>query len=94
MKLDLQIVDRASCDECFGGTGKISDLLLCAGKEDTVKRDTSLGDSGGPLVDSSTGLQVGIVSFGTDVPTLLCPGVYTNLAHEEIRQFIDNVLAS
>jgi secreted trypsin-like serine protease len=44
------------------------------------------GDSGGPAVDNSTGLQVGIVSFGTGCARPGVPGVYTNVS--SVRSWI------
>jgi secreted trypsin-like serine protease len=46
-------------------------------------------DSGGPLVDTSSGLQVGIVSFGEGCGRPDYPGVYTNISN--IRDWIKEV---
>lgn len=45
------------------------------------------GDSGGPLI-SGRGKLVGVVSFGVGCGEQGYPGVYTNLAHPDIRNFI------
>ncbi|CAG0920527.1 unnamed protein product, partial [Notodromas monacha] len=51
---------------------------LCAGGE--AGKDGCQGDSGGPLFDSS-GVQVGIVSYGFGCGSPNTPGVYTQTSH-------------
>ncbi|XP_049762267.1 trypsin alpha-4-like [Schistocerca cancellata] len=55
MKVDITVIDRASCVARFG----VTDRMICAGE---AGKSTCYGDSGGPLVSGST--QVGIVSWG------------------------------
>ncbi|XP_047000529.1 trypsin beta-like [Schistocerca americana] len=57
MKVDITVIDRASCVSRFG----VTDRMICAGE---AGKSTCYGDSGGPLV--SGGTQVGIVSWGRE----------------------------
>ncbi|XP_049964346.1 trypsin alpha-4-like [Schistocerca serialis cubense] len=57
MKVDITVIDRASCVARFG----VTDRMICAGE---AGKSTCFGDSGGPLVSGST--QVGIVSWGRE----------------------------
>ncbi|KAE8739804.1 hypothetical protein FOCC_FOCC014696 [Frankliniella occidentalis] len=80
----VQIIDRRSCsaayDEIHLGPVRLDEL--CAGGN---KKDSCQGDSGGAMVDSS-GVQVGIVSWGEGCATF--PGVYTKVGSVDIRDFI------
>lgn len=60
--------------------------MICAGYPDGGM-DACYGDSGGPLVDDKRNL-IGIVSWGSSCALPGKPGVYTNLAAPEIRQFL------
>lgn len=51
-----------------------------------VGKDSCQGDSGGPLVDKSTGIQVGVVSWGQGCAEQDYPGVYSDIA--SVRQWI------
>jgi trypsin len=53
--------------------------MLCAGHP-LPDRDSCGGDSGGPLLDTTTGEQVGIVSFGKGCGEVDFPGVYTRVS--------------
>jgi len=65
--------------------------MVCAGVPDGDK-DSCPGDSGGALVMKKSGRQVGIVSWGTGCSIMKTPGVYANVADEEIHDFIDSEL--
>lgn len=57
--------------------------MICAGD---IGSDSCDGDSGGPAVQD--GIQYGIVSWGGTICGTGLPGVYTNIAHPAIRDFI------
>lgn len=64
--------------------------MICAGFEEGGK-DACQGDSGSPMVDKKTRKLHGIVSwaFGCAYPHV--PGVYSNVANLEIRQWIKQI---
>ncbi|XP_026278077.1 trypsin-1-like isoform X2 [Frankliniella occidentalis] len=86
LKADLTTWDRKNCSDLYEEKAKqkITDRMICAGNP---LQDACQGDSGGPL---STGPRklVGVVSFGMGCGKPGFPGVYTNLAHKDIRSFI------
>ena len=61
--------------------------MICAGE---TGKDSCQGDSGGPVVAGSgdNARQVGIVSWGLGCAQEGYPGVYTNVANKDIRDFI------
>ncbi|XP_047118350.1 trypsin alpha-like [Schistocerca piceifrons] len=71
MKVDINIIDRATCVTIFG----VTDRMICAGE---AGKSTCIGGSGGPLVSGST--QVGIVSW-TYTPCEAQGGVYSNVGN-------------
>jgi len=83
-------LDGEECQKRFGERFNITARMLCAGGGE---KDACSADSGGPLVLNKSGKQVGLMS-GANVrycdPNY--PGVYTNLANKEIRDFIDSEL--
>lgn len=48
------------------------------------------GDSGGPLISQERRL-IGVVSWGYGCARAGFPGIYTNVAHPDIRRFIQEV---
>ncbi|XP_031354556.1 trypsin alpha-3-like [Photinus pyralis] len=72
-------VDRKKCNEDY--SGPITERMICF--MDTYK-DSCQGDSGGPLV--SSGVQIGVVSWGWGCADPRYPGVYSNVA--VLRDFI------
>jgi secreted trypsin-like serine protease len=79
--------------ECLKeGVHTVTKNMLCAFDKDldNIKEDSCYGDSGGPLIikkDNEIDLQVGIVSYGTEI----CaehPGIYTRLSrvYDWVRQ--------
>ncbi|KAJ1531502.1 hypothetical protein ONE63_000177 [Megalurothrips usitatus] len=62
----------------------VDDTMLCAG---VGGKDSCQGDSGGPLVDDLQ-VQVGVVSWGIGCASPGYPGLYANLAHPVIHQWI------
>ncbi|XP_034239025.1 protein piccolo-like [Thrips palmi] len=83
-KATVSVVARDECSKRYSNTpfGPISNVEVCAGGDHT---DTCQGDSGGPMVDSS-GTQMGITSWGEGCAEL--PGVYSNIAHPDLREFV------
>ncbi|XP_062534545.1 trypsin beta-like [Armigeres subalbatus] len=80
-KVTIPVVSQATCNTTWDGL--ITDDMICAGD---MGVDSCDGDSGGPAVQS--GIQYGIVSWGATTCGTGLPGVYTNIAHPAIRNFI------
>lgn len=68
------MVAKQRCNLTYQFLGGIDGTMLCAGYE-SGGRDSCFGDSGGPLVTSS-GLQMGVVSWGVECAAPNLPGVY------------------
>lgn len=81
-KVVLPVVNRVTCNTSWDGL--ITDDMICAGD---MGSDSCDGDSGGPAVQN--GIQYGIVSWGGTICGTALPGVYTNIAHPAIRNFIE-----
>ena len=73
--------DTAICNGPQSYNGKISDDMLCAGRQQGGV-DSCQGDSGGPLVWRRDGVPilVGVVSFGDGCARRLKYGVYTRVS--------------
>ena len=75
------------------GRLKITDTMICAGREEGIL-DACAGDSGGPawVGSGASAVQVGVVSFGIGCGRPHRYGVYTNVAHfaSWIDAHIDN----
>lgn len=80
-KVVIPVVDRNACNAKWDGL--IMEDMICAGD---IGMDSCDGDSGGPAVQNGT--QYGIVSWGGTTCGSELPGVYTNIAHPAIRNFI------
>ncbi|CAH2092298.1 unnamed protein product [Euphydryas editha] len=72
-------VTTISNDECRKTYSTLTTRQFCAAVPEGGK-DSCQGDSGGPAVATESGVQLGIVSFGTGCARPGYPGVYTNLA--------------
>uniref|UniRef100_A0A182RA59 Peptidase S1 domain-containing protein n=1 Tax=Anopheles funestus TaxID=62324 RepID=A0A182RA59_ANOFN len=79
--VQLDVVPREICNQSW--TGYITDDMICAGG---LGMDACAGDSGGPAVQNGT--QYGVVSWGAIECGNGLPGVFTNIAHPSIRNFI------
>ena len=76
----LQVVNVSShpISYCVGAYGSFDErIMLCAGDS---QYDSCIGDSGGPIITSS-GDQVGIVSFGVGCAEEGKPGVYSRVSY-------------
>merc|ERR1712061_797068 len=64
--VDTPGVSNAVCDTAYGGTGSITDEMICAGNTVNGGVDACQGDSGGPLtyLDQGRAVLVGVVSWG------------------------------
>ncbi|XP_028163849.1 trypsin-7-like [Ostrinia furnacalis] len=78
MSVKIPTVSTADCRQAYGQNA-ITERMICAGVPEGGK-DSCQGDSGGPAVNDATGLQVGVVSFGTGCARPGIPGVYTNVS--------------
>ncbi|XP_059615032.1 trypsin-4-like [Phlebotomus argentipes] len=78
----IPIISRDVCNSTY--MGRVSETMICAGESG---RDICVLDNGGPLTDSRN-MLVGIVSWGMGCGAPIYPGVYTNIAHPDIRSFI------
>ncbi|KAK3925614.1 Trypsin-2 [Frankliniella fusca] len=73
------------CKQVYDAQGDLVDeTMICAG---IGGKDSCQGDSGGPLVDDQH-VQVGVVSWGIGCGSPGYPGLYANLAHPELQQWI------
>lgn len=81
LDVDLKVVDQNECNEKYqAGGATITDVMFCAAAEG---KDSCQGDSGGPLVikrDTSTDVQVGVVSWGFGCADASYPGVYARVS--------------
>ena len=100
-KVDLPIVPRGRCRAAYDHrpvtSPDITDDMVCAGymSDDEYENDESPcgGDSGGPLVDKSTGVVVGITSWGpSGCGTDGAPNVFARVG--SLRSFIDKHMDS
>lgn len=79
-KVDVPIVSREECAVQYEDhVSDVTDNMICAGYKKGGK-DACVGDSGGPQVDS-TGVLVGLVSWGNMCALPGYPGVYTRVGN-------------
>ncbi|CAH2092285.1 unnamed protein product [Euphydryas editha] len=78
-------IPTISNDECRKTYSTLTTRQFCAAVPEGGK-DSCQGDSGGPAVATDSGVQLGIVSFGTGCARPGYPGVYTNVAR--VRRWI------
>lgn len=84
----VNTVDRAKCNEAYGGA--VTENMFCAGLGDA---DSCQGDSGGPALGfSKTGTTelVGVTSWGAGCTVRKYPGVYVNVA--KYRDWIEETI--
>ncbi len=84
----VPLVSDLRAKQVYGGEF-VSSLMVAAGQ---TGKDTCQGDSGGPMFAATAGKyrQVGITSFGYGCGAAGYPGVYTEVNHSSIRNFITN----
>ncbi|KAL7037041.1 hypothetical protein ACKWTF_009049 [Chironomus riparius] len=82
-EIHQEIIDNDSCYLNWGGD--ITDRMLCAAVENEV--DSCSGDSGGAVLQFGC-LQVGIISFGSNICGYPIPSVFTRVENPIIRGFI------
>lgn len=99
-ELDIPIVDDTECHVSYPSEfllGEFEPLtMLCAGETQGTK-DSCQGDSGGPLMaKDATGafMQVGVVSWGAFCALPTQYGVYSRVAGQALRDWIDRQLAA
>lgn len=84
----VDAVDRAKCNESYGGA--VTERMFCAG---LGSADSCQGDSGGPAIGYGRAgemVLVGIVSWGAGCTQKKYPGVYVNVA--KYRGWIDETI--
>ncbi|HBC3856404.1 TPA: serine protease [Vibrio parahaemolyticus] len=90
-QVDLEYVDRATCQNLSGNYSNVSDDGICAGYYWGGK-DSCQGDSGGPLIVDYNGINklLGVVSWGDGCAQPNAYGVYANVAHFQHNGWIDS----
>ncbi|MCG9701870.1 trypsin-like serine protease [Vibrio natriegens] len=90
-QVDLEYVDRATCQNLEGNYSNVSDDGICAGYISGGK-DSCQGDSGGPLIVDDNGINklLGVVSWGEGCAQPEAYGVYANVAHFQHNGWIDS----
>lgn len=85
-KVDVNLQDQSTCYMAMSGLNPSgisfnpNSTNFCAGTANN--EDSCRGDSGGPIIVADTGVQLGIVSWGSAVcATNGTYGVYTNISH-------------
>ncbi|KAH8892621.1 trypsin-like serine protease [Thozetella sp. PMI_491] len=78
-KVSVPVITRASCQSEYG-TSAVTTNMFCAGLAAGGK-DSCSGDSGGPIIDASTGVLVGLVSWGQGCAEAGFAGVYTRIGN-------------
>ncbi|ENM5813729.1 trypsin-like serine protease [Vibrio mimicus] len=85
-KVDVNLQDQSTCYTAMRGLNPSgisfnpNSTNFCAGTANN--EDSCRGDSGGPIIVADTGVQLGIVSWGSAVcATSGTYGVYTNISH-------------
>ncbi|TVY31787.1 Trypsin [Lachnellula subtilissima] len=77
-KVNVPVISRASCQAEYS-TADVTTNVFCAGLAAGGK-DSCSGDSGGPIIDS-TGVLVGLVSWGQGCAEAGYAGVYNRLGN-------------
>ncbi|CAG9827556.1 unnamed protein product [Diabrotica balteata] len=83
----LPVISTETCAEYYP-SGWVTRRMFCAGYYEQGGKDTCEGDSGGPLVVS--GIQIGVVSWGTICAAPKRPGAFTKLP--EFVDYINSII--
>jgi len=78
-KVSVPVVARSTCQSEYGASA-VTTNMFCAGLPQGGK-DSCSGDSGGPIVDASTGVLLGLVSWGQGCAEAGFAGVYSRLGN-------------
>ncbi|RDW58266.1 hypothetical protein BP5796_12196 [Coleophoma crateriformis] len=78
-KVSVPVISRATCRAEYG-TSAVTTNMFCAGLAAGGK-DSCSGDSGGPIIDTSTGVLLGLVSWGQGCAEAGYAGVYSRLGN-------------
>ncbi|KAG9246712.1 trypsin-like cysteine/serine peptidase domain-containing protein [Calycina marina] len=78
-EVTVPVISRASCRAEYG-TSAVTTNMFCAGLAAGGK-DSCSGDSGGPIIDASTGVLIGLVSWGQGCAEAGYAGVYSRLGN-------------
>jgi trypsin len=88
----LSILPNKTCSRPAAyGAEYVSAEMLCAGRLD-ASADACTGDSGGPLL--SSGILIGLVSWGRGCARPGLPGVYTRLGNPSINSWTRAAIAA
>jgi trypsin len=86
LKVDVPVISRATCNSDYG-SGRVTTAMFCAGLTQGGK-DSCQGDSGGPIINTSSRVQLGVVSWGEGCAAAGAPGVYSNLGQAGMASFV------
>ena len=79
----IPVTNKTDCFKAYEIISPVTERMICAGLEG---KDSCQGDSGGGLVVDNK--LVGIISTGFGCGVKDFPGVYTSIAHPEIKKFV------
>jgi hypothetical protein len=82
-QVDVDFIGSDTCQDIYSLTNMESNVMICAGILGQGDKDSCQGDSGGPLFDETTGVQVGVVSWGYGCAEADFPGVYSKVSAVE-----------
>lgn len=87
MEVEVDAYSNADCNAAYANT--ITDRMICAARP---TQDSCQGDSGGPIIDTASGVQIGVVSWGSGCADPNFPGVYARVSSEIswIQGYIDS----
>jgi trypsin len=73
----VPVVARSTCQASYGASSVTTNMFCAAASG----KDSCSGDSGGPIINTSTGVLIGVVSWGQGCAEAGFPGVYTRLGN-------------
>ena len=90
MEVEVDAYSQADCNAAYNPSGAtITDRMICAARP---TKDSCQGDSGGPIIDTTSGVQIGVVSWGFGCADPSFPGVYARVSDQIswIQGYIDS----